>query len=53
MRRVTTLAAGERSVFGAGLVQLGRGTPQTAALIAEALRALPSHRGQPDSRYAA
>jgi len=50
---VITLAAGERSVFGAGVVELGRGTPQTAALIAEALRALASDGGQPDRGCAA
>jgi len=41
------------NVFGADIVELGRVTPQTAALIAEALRALASHRIRPDNGCAA
>lgn len=36
------------NVFGAGIVELGRVTPQTAALIAEALRAMAAHGSRPD-----
>ena len=41
------------NVFGAGVVELGRVTPQTAALIAEALRAMAQRRGRPDEGCAA
>jgi hypothetical protein len=41
------------SVFGAGIVELGRVTPETTALIAEALRAIASQQRGSNNGYAA
>jgi len=41
------------NVFGKGVVELGRVTPQTAVLIAEALHAVKRERDEPRDGFAA